>query len=46
MHAVEKISKTAEFLRERGFDKPEIGIILGTGLGVLADDIEIEQELD
>ncbi|NQZ76042.1 MAG: purine-nucleoside phosphorylase [Ekhidna sp.] len=45
MHAVEKISKTAEFLRERGFDKPEIGIILGTGLGVLADDIEIEQEL-
>lgn len=34
------IQETAEYLQEKGFDSPEIGIILGTGLGKLVDEIE------
>jgi len=30
---IEKIKETTEFLKNEGFDKPEIGVILGTGLG-------------
>ncbi|MEO9873072.1 MAG: purine-nucleoside phosphorylase [Ekhidna sp.] len=42
---IEKVSAAVKFLNERGFDSPEVGIILGTGLGALADEIEVEQEL-
>ncbi len=28
------------YLQEKGFDKPEIGIVLGTGLGQLVDHLE------
>jgi purine-nucleoside phosphorylase len=35
-----KIEKTYKFLNERISFKPEIGLILGSGLGVLADEIE------
>jgi len=38
------INETVEYLQEKGFDKPEIGIILGTGLGQLIDEIEILAE--
>ncbi|QRM88250.1 purine-nucleoside phosphorylase [Lacinutrix sp. WUR7] len=38
------INETVEYLQEKGFDKPEIGIILGTGLGQLIDEIEIIAE--
>ncbi len=41
-----KILQSAEFLRSKGMVAPEIGIILGTGLGKLADQIEIEIEID
>jgi purine-nucleoside phosphorylase len=41
-----KITEAADFLRSRGMDAPEIGIILGTGLGKLADQIEKEIEID
>jgi purine-nucleoside phosphorylase len=34
---------TVEFLRNKGIVSPEIGIILGTGLGKLVDEIEINQ---
>lgn len=40
---LENIRSTTEFLQKRiGDFKPEIGIILGTGLGALVDDIAIE----
>jgi len=35
-----KVGEALEFLQNNGFEKPEIGIILGTGLGALADEIE------
>ncbi|WP_194767379.1 purine-nucleoside phosphorylase [Tamlana sp. I1] len=42
---INQIEKTTEYLIEKGFDKPEIGIILGTGLGQLLNDIEIIKEI-
>jgi purine-nucleoside phosphorylase len=42
----EKIKESAEFLKSKGMIAPEIGIILGTGLGRLADEIETEIEID
>lgn len=41
----EKIQETAAFLKERMTSKPEIAIILGSGLGHLADEIEVENEI-
>jgi purine-nucleoside phosphorylase len=39
---LENIQRTTEFIRSRiGDFKPEIGIILGTGLGALVDEIDI-----
>ena len=38
---LEKIKATANFIKERIKAKPETGIILGTGLGGLVNDIEI-----
>ncbi|MGM0619996.1 MAG: purine-nucleoside phosphorylase [Bacteroidota bacterium] len=38
---LEKIKATANYIKERINAKPEIGIILGTGLGGLVNDIEI-----
>ena len=42
---IKQIKKTTEYLIEKGFDKPEIGIILGTGLGQLINEIEIINEV-
>ena len=42
---LEYINETVDFLVEKGFDSPEIGIILGTGLGRLIDDIEIIKQV-
>lgn len=36
---VEKLQQTTDFLKEKGFMNPEIGLILGSGLGDLADEI-------
>ncbi|PTX59215.1 purine-nucleoside phosphorylase [Kordia periserrulae] len=38
------IQETTEYLQKKGFDNPEIGIVLGTGLGKLIDHIEIIAE--
>ncbi|WP_452229725.1 MULTISPECIES: purine-nucleoside phosphorylase [unclassified Lacinutrix] len=38
------INETVAYLQEKGFDKPEVGIILGTGLGKLIDEIDILAE--
>lgn len=36
----QQLDETVDYLIKKGFDKPEIGIVLGTGLGKLADAIE------
>ncbi|WP_089358395.1 purine-nucleoside phosphorylase [Ekhidna lutea] len=41
---IEKVSTAVKFLKEKGFDNPDVGIILGTGLGALIEDIEVEHE--
>ncbi|MGC6429952.1 MAG: purine-nucleoside phosphorylase [Jejuia sp.] len=39
------INETVDYLKEKGFDNPEIGIILGTGLGQLINEVEILKEV-
>ena len=41
----ETLQETVEHLKHAGFDEPEIGIILGTGLGRFLDEVEIQQEV-
>ena len=41
----EKASEAIQFLKNKGFDSPELGIILGTGLGGLVDVIDVEIEI-
>lgn len=43
---MKKILETVEFLKSRKIDNPEIGIILGTGLGGLVSNIDIEISID
>jgi purine-nucleoside phosphorylase len=43
---LEKLKITTDYLLQKGFDKPEIGIVLGTGLGQLVDNIDIIHEID
>lgn len=45
MSITKYIEETADYLRQRGFEKPEIGIILGTGLGKIVENIQIESEV-
>jgi purine-nucleoside phosphorylase len=39
---IKNILETTEYLKSKGFERPEIGIILGTGLGQMVHEIEIE----
>ncbi len=41
---IKALNESVDYLISRGFDKPEIGIILGTGLGQLISEIEVEVE--
>lgn len=41
-----EVLETTKYLKAKGFDQPEIGIILGTGLGQLIAEIEIEAEVN
>ena len=43
---IETINETTQFLIGKGFENPEIGIALGTGLGQLVDHIEILASID
>tara|TARA_B110000211_G_scaffold201357_1_gene232889 strand:- start:123 stop:938 length:816 start_codon:yes stop_codon:yes gene_type:complete len=40
-----QLQKTTDFLVSKGFKKPTIGIVLGTGLHQLIHEIDIEQEI-
>ncbi|HSP11863.1 MAG TPA: purine-nucleoside phosphorylase [Salegentibacter sp.] len=42
---IKELQESTDYLASRGFDNPEIGIILGTGLGKLVDELEIEAEV-
>lgn len=42
---IKYIEETTNYLIEKGFDQPEVGIILGTGLGQLIDHVEIIKEV-
>ena len=42
---IKQINETTEYLQNKGFDNPEIGIILGTGLGQLINEIDIIKEV-
>lgn len=44
--SMEQLQETVTFLKTKGLDKPQVGIILGTGLGGLVNEIEISQEID
>ncbi|PQV51365.1 purine-nucleoside phosphorylase [Jejuia pallidilutea] len=39
------INETVDYLKDKGFNEPEVGIILGTGLGQLINSIEILKEV-
>lgn len=41
----EKIESSAAFLKTKGIDQIELGVVLGTGLDGLASDIELLQEI-
>ena len=43
---LEKINETTEFLKEKGIINPDVGIILGTGLGELTAKIDKQIEID
>lgn len=43
---IETIKETTKFLIQKGFHFPEVGIVLGTGLGQLVNHIKIESEID
>ena len=40
-----QLQETIGFLKSNGITNPQIGIVLGTGLGKLVDEIEIEKEI-
>lgn len=43
---LEKINETVGFLRAKGMINPDVGIVLGTGLGGLTAKIENPVEID
>lgn len=42
---IKSITETTDYLQNKGFEKPEIGIILGTGLGQLVNEVEVLHEV-
>ncbi|MFT4684968.1 MAG: purine-nucleoside phosphorylase, partial [Flavobacteriales bacterium] len=36
---------TTDFLKTKGFTNPTVGIVLGTGLGNLVNEVDIEVEI-
>ncbi|WP_347373148.1 purine-nucleoside phosphorylase [Aequorivita sp. Q41] len=45
MSSTKYIKEAATFLQQRGFETPEVGIILGTGLGKIVEKMKIESEV-
>ena len=45
MSILKYIEEAVAYLKQRGFEKPEVGIILGTGLGKIIENVSIEAEV-
>ena len=45
MNKQDQLQETIDFLKSNGIINPEIGIVLGTGLGKLVNEISIEKEI-
>jgi purine-nucleoside phosphorylase len=43
---LKKLNETVEFIKEQGVGSPQVGIVLGTGLGGLVSEINIIKEID
>lgn len=43
---LDKIQQTVDYIKTKGVEEAQIGIILGTGLGSLVNEIEIEESID
>lgn len=43
---LEQVKETTAFLKEKGITAPKIGVILGTGLGDLVNEINVEISID
>lgn len=43
---LDKVKETVDFLSKNGFQKADYGVILGTGLGAFADEIQVEVQID
>ena len=46
MTYLEQISQSADYLVSKGILNPEVGLVLGTGLGKFLDYLEVEQTID
>ena len=42
---IKYIKESTEYLQSKGFDQPEVGIILGTGLGQLTNEVDVIAEV-
>ena len=45
MNKQQQLQETIDFLKSKGITNPEVGIVLGTGLGKLVDEISKEKEI-
>ncbi len=46
LHVAAQVDESAKFVRGRWQGEPRAGIILGSGLGAVADEIEVEAEIE
>lgn len=42
---LKQIEETVDYLKNKGFNNPEIGVVLGTGLGQLVNEVEVVKEV-
>lgn len=42
---IQEVNEAVEYLKKQGFEKVDVGIILGTGLGALAEEIEVIKQI-
>lgn len=45
MNLIDRLQETVQYLKTRTKSKPQVGIILGSGLGAFARDIQVEQSI-
>jgi purine-nucleoside phosphorylase len=46
LHLIDRINEAASFIRGKWKDRPRAGIILGSGLGSVGDEIELDAAID